>query len=547
LQSRVASYVKGSYAQYRSQPKSIESGYIQWNEQVRPLAAVSTCNYLHSQKNSVFRTQFSIRVADASSEQLVLKFQHTSTTGQLASLAPWASLPAEVAEACCGQLTIPIQELVSCGQGDRAHAWPLHTPKSSELRINSVQLIVRWRELHRDSEVFDSAPIVGRIDNAPMHTPAVPPVTLRRDGFSPGPALQSRPGSASKTVYRLDRSLEPLYADTGVGSDLLDREVALAVQKSSGTVSGGMDTIQDECAHLRGVVTSCKYELGLERQRREDAEARLRASLDNQRLHAAQITPPEAESGTAALEMEVSLLRKMLADAQVEGQKREEHVPGLEKAEQLLQSELAAERSQCARLREELASQQKQLAGAGQSESAKVAALQKQVEMLTAEKTSLDAKLDSALKAQRETQSSVAALDKEVSMLQKMLADAKADAQKRLEQLEAKLAEAEQAKKELAARDAAACLMEAKLREELASVQKQLAGAGQSESAKVAALQKQVEMLTAEKTSLDTKLLSLTTALDETQTQVPSVGSIIRHQRVLVRIRLKDIDALCVY
>jgi chromosome segregation ATPase len=132
-------------------------------------------------------------------------------------------------------------------------------------------------------------------------------------------------------------------------------------------------------------------------------------------------------------------------------------------------------------------------------------------------------------------------------MLQKMLADAKADAQKRLEQLEAKLAEAEQAKKELAARDAAACLKEAKLREELASVQKQLAGAGQSESAKVAALQKQVEMLTAEKTSLDTKLLSLTTALDETQTQVPSVGSIIRHQRVLVRIRLKDIDALCVY
>jgi hypothetical protein len=66
--------------------------------------------------------------------------------------------------------------------------------------------------------------------------------------------------------------------------------------------------------------------------------------------------------------------------------------------------------------------------------------------MLTAEKAALDGKLESASKAQ----SQVAALEKEVSMLEKMLADAKADGQKRLDQLEAKLAEAELAKKELA-------------------------------------------------------------------------------------------------
>ena len=47
-------------------------------------------------------------------------------------------------------------------------------------------------------------------------------------------------------------------------------------------------------------------------------------------------------------------------------------------------------------------------------------------------------------------ESQVAALEKEVSMLEKMLADAKADGQKRLDQLEARLAEAEKAKKELA-------------------------------------------------------------------------------------------------
>ena len=47
-------------------------------------------------------------------------------------------------------------------------------------------------------------------------------------------------------------------------------------------------------------------------------------------------------------------------------------------------------------------------------------------------------------------ESQVAVLEKEVSMWEKMLADAKADGQKRLDQLEARLAEAEQAKKELA-------------------------------------------------------------------------------------------------
>ena len=117
---------------------------------------------------------------------------------------------------------------------------------------------------------------------------------------------------------------------------------------------------------------------------------------------------------------------------------------------QQLQAELAAERLLCARLMEELAALQRHNAQVGQSESAKVAALQKQVEMLTAEKASVDEKLETASKAQRAAQSQLAALGTEVSMLEKMLADAKADGQKRLDQLEAKLTEAERAKKELA-------------------------------------------------------------------------------------------------
>jgi hypothetical protein len=200
----------------------------------------------------------------------------------------------------------------------------------------------------------------------------------------------------------------------------------------------------------------------------------------------------EAQSNPATLEKEVSRLRRMLADAKAVShlgmshrQKRLEQlevkladaerakeeladreagaleevrralaaVKGLEKAEQQLQAELAAERSECAKLRHDVAVLQKQKASsarAGQSESAKVAALQKQVEMLTADKTSLDGQLESASKAQREAQSNVAALEKEVLTLQRMLTDVKDDRQKRLNQIEAKLAGAERAKDELA-------------------------------------------------------------------------------------------------
>ena len=69
----------------------------------------------------------------------------------------------------------------------------------------------------------------------------------------------------------------------------------------------------------------------------------------------------------------------------------------LEKAAQQLRAELAAEKSQCAKLQEEVAALHKEktsAAQAGQSESAKAAALQKQVEMLTAEKAALDGKLE---------------------------------------------------------------------------------------------------------------------------------------------------------
>ena len=57
-----------------------------------------------------------------------------------------------------------------------------------------------------------------------------------------------------------------------------------------------------------------------------------------------------------------------------------------------------------------------------------------------------------------EAQLKVAGLEGEVLILQKQLADAKTDAQRRLEQLEARLAHAERARKEQAAREAEALL-----------------------------------------------------------------------------------------
>jgi len=82
-------------------------------------------------------------------------------------------------------------------------------------------------------------------------------------------------------------------------------------------------------------------------------------------------------------------------------------------------------------------------AQAGTSESA-----QNQIEMLAAEKASLEGKLESALKAQRNAESQATALERTI-------ADASADWQRRLEELEAKLTEAERAK-ELAERESEA-------------------------------------------------------------------------------------------
>ena len=156
------------------------------------------------------------------------------------------------------------------------------------------------------------------------------------------------------------------------------------------------------------------------------------------------------------------------------------------------------------------------------------------VAILTADKASLDEKLESTSKAQREAQSQVAALEKEVSMLQQQLADAKAEGQKRLEQLEvtrekdmqrskeeaeksqAAVKGLEKAEQQLQAELAAEKSQCAKLKEEVAALHKEKissAHAGESESAKAAALQKQVEMLTAEKAALDGKLETASTAL----------------------------------
>ena len=76
-------------------------------------------------------------------------------------------------------------------------------------------------------------------------------------------------------------------------------------------------------------------------------------------------------------------------------------------------------------------------------QSEQISLLLRRVEIAEAETSDiprLEAKLESTSRAQCEAQSQVAALEKEVSMLQKLLADAKADGQQRLAELEAKLA-----------------------------------------------------------------------------------------------------------
>jgi hypothetical protein len=173
--------------------------------------------------------------------------------------------------------------------------------------------------------------------------------------------------------------------------------------------------------------------------------------------------------------------------------------------------------------------------------------------MLTAEKASLEGKLDYTSMAQREAQSQVAALDKEVSMLRQQLADAEADAQRRLGQLEVKLADAEQAKKELTAPEAevlrkleeeakaelaAERSQRAALREELAALQARGAQAGQCASAKASALQKQVEMLTAEKTSLEGKL-----ALSDQPAQLSRLSERLGEElRGFMSLELSDLE-----
>jgi chromosome segregation ATPase len=180
----------------------------------------------------------------------------------------------------------------------------------------------------------------------------------------------------------------------------------------------------------------------------------------------------------------------MLSDTLAEAQKRLEQLEAkLADGHKTVQLELIAEKSQCAQMRAELLAveRQKQLVDeAVQSNLAELASLRREVEMLRSQKLSLESKHQSSSKAQLEAQSRVAALDQEVAALvttsKLMLADAKADAQKRLGQLEAKLADAERAQMELVDRESEALR---KLEEE--------AGNGAAMSEKAAAAQREAE------------------------------------------------------
>jgi chromosome segregation ATPase len=184
------------------------------------------------------------------------------------------------------------------------------------------------------------------------------------------------------------------------------------------------------------------------------------------------------------------VLEEMLSDTLAEAQKRLEQLEAkLADGHKTVQLELIAEKSQCAQMRAELLAveRQKQLVDeAVQSNLAELASLRREVEMLRSQKLSLESKHQSSSKAQLEAQSRVAALDQEVAALvttsKLMLADAKADAQKRLGQLEAKLADAERAQMELVDRESEALR---KLEEEARN------GAAMSE--KAAAAQREAE------------------------------------------------------
>ena len=118
-----------------------------------------------------------------------------------------------------------------------------------------------------------------------------------------------------------------------------------------------------------------------------------------------------------------------LRETQTSKAAAEQALASLKDFEKVVQAELAAEKSQCAKLMEELGALQQQSAGERLAARTESAALKTHVDMLMAEKASLDGKLGSASKAQREAQLKVASLEKEVSMLQNQLADATADAQ----------------------------------------------------------------------------------------------------------------------
>jgi chromosome segregation ATPase len=138
----------------------------------------------------------------------------------------------------------------------------------------------------------------------------------------------------------------------------------------------------------------------------------------------------------AALRDELEALQKQMA-----GEKTESAVlrAGLEALQKQI-TVLAGEKEQCAALRAELEALQKQTASERQAESAALAALRKQVELLTAEKLALASKLEISSAGQPVP---VVSRETEESVLQTMLAEARADAQKRLDQLQAKLADAE--------------------------------------------------------------------------------------------------------
>ena len=108
-------------------------------------------------------------------------------------------------------------------------------------------------------------------------------------------------------------------------------------------------------------------------------------------------------------------------------------------------------------------------------------------------------------------------------MLRQQLAEAKADAQKRLEQLEAKLADAERAVRQAARELEAEMAQSETLREEAAALRKQHASAIETAQSERAGLQCQVEMLMADKRTQERTLASALNEQQQAQAQVAAL------------------------